>query len=79
MIGARLGGIPELVWNGETGWTFESGNAADLRAKIESHLSLPAPTIVEIGKTARNEVETHFNGERHYERLMAIYTSLIGH
>lgn len=31
IIGARIGGIPELVEEGRTGFTFESGNAADLR------------------------------------------------
>ncbi|HBK29531.1 MAG TPA: glycosyl transferase family 1, partial [Parabacteroides sp.] len=30
IIGARIGGIPELVEEGETGFTFESGNANDL-------------------------------------------------
>lgn len=30
IIGARIGGIPELVEEGKTGFTFESGNAVDL-------------------------------------------------
>lgn len=42
VIGANIGGIPELVVEGETGFTFESGNQADLAhaliraAKVES-------------------------------------------
>lgn len=31
IIGARIGGIPELVEEGRTGFTFESGNVADLK------------------------------------------------
>ena len=31
IIGARIGGIPELVEEGRTGFTFESGNIADLK------------------------------------------------
>ena len=31
IIGAHIGGIPELVEEGRTGFTFESGNAVDLR------------------------------------------------
>lgn len=31
IIGANIGGIPELVEEGKTGFTFESGNIADLR------------------------------------------------
>jgi glycosyltransferase involved in cell wall biosynthesis len=77
VIGARIGGIPELVRDGETGWTFESGNAADLRAKIETVLSTPAEIIIKMGKTARNEVENHFHADKHYEKLMEIYTQTI--
>ena len=31
IIGANIGGIPELVEGGKTGFTFESGNIADLK------------------------------------------------
>ncbi len=34
VIGARIGGIPELVIDGENGLLFESGNADDLAEKI---------------------------------------------
>lgn len=34
VLGADIGGIPELIRNGETGELFEAGNAEDLRAKI---------------------------------------------
>lgn len=35
VLGANIGGIPELIKVGETGELFESGNAEDLRRKIE--------------------------------------------
>lgn len=34
VLGAAIGGIPELIKSGETGELFESGNAADLKDKI---------------------------------------------
>ncbi len=34
VLGADIGGIPELIRVGETGELFESGNAEDLRSKI---------------------------------------------
>ena len=34
MLGARIGGIPELIEEGVTGMTFESGNGDDLTDKI---------------------------------------------
>ena len=35
VLGANIGGIPELIQPGKTGELFESGNAADLKQKIE--------------------------------------------
>lgn len=34
VLGANIGGIPELIQNGKTGELFESGNALELREKI---------------------------------------------
>lgn len=36
VLGANIGGIPELIEAGKTGELFESGNAADLKQKIEA-------------------------------------------
>ena len=36
VLGADIGGIPELIQAGKTGELFESGNAADLKRKIEA-------------------------------------------
>ena len=35
VLGANLGGIPELISDGETGELFQSGNEQDLHAKID--------------------------------------------
>lgn len=72
VIGARVGGIPELVKDGRTGLTFERGNSDDLRSKIESLLKDPQQ-ITEMGKKARQFVEESFNPEKHYRQLMKIY------
>lgn len=72
VIGARIGGIPELVKDGETGITFESGNVQDLRSKIEYLINNPNK-VSEMGINARKFVEENLNPEKHYERLMEIY------
>ena len=36
VLGADIGGIPELIRNGETGELFESGNAEQLKQRIET-------------------------------------------
>lgn len=34
VLGADIGGIPELIVEGESGWLFESGNVDDLKVRI---------------------------------------------
>ena len=72
VIGARIGGIPELVKENETGLTFESGNSEDLKAKI-TQLSKNTAEIERMGRNARRKVEEQFNTEIYYEKLMNIY------
>ena len=71
-VGARIGGIPELVRDWETGLTFTSGDVDDLRTKIELLLS-HKDSIPDMGRRARKYVETELNSEVHYEKLMHIY------
>ena len=72
VVGARIGGVPELVKDNETGLTFEAGDSEDLRAKIEFLLNSPG-RIVEMGKNARKFVEEELNEEKFYRRLIKMY------
>lgn len=72
VIGARIGGIPELVKDGESGLTFEPGNVEDLRDKIKYFINSPEK-ISEMGRNARKFVERELNPEKHYQELMKIY------
>jgi glycosyltransferase involved in cell wall biosynthesis len=76
VIGARIGGIPELVKDWETGLTFTSGDARDLREKIEQLLDNPEK-IPEMGRKARALVERELNPEIHYRSLLSIYERAI--
>ena len=71
-IGARIGGIPELVRDWETGLTFTSGDVDDLKDKIQLMLDNP-DKIIEMGQNARRYVEQELNSEVHYRQLMDIY------
>ena len=72
VIGARIGGIPEMVRDGETGFTFEPKNIDDLRGKIK--LLLDNRDLVDkMGHEARKFVENHLNPSRYYRDLMNIY------
>jgi glycosyltransferase involved in cell wall biosynthesis len=76
VVGARIGGIPELVQNWKTGLTYTSGDTADLRKKIAVMLE-NKDKIPEMGRNARAFVERELNADIHYERLMEIYQGII--
>jgi len=76
VIGARIGGIPELVRDNETGLTFESGNVDDLREKIQKLIGNPQ-RCNEMGKAARKRVEQKWGEESHYQKLMEIYSAAV--
>lgn len=77
VVGARIGGIPELVSDFETGITFESGNKVDLRDKIKWLIDNP-DDLMRMGKNARSFAEKELSDTIHYHRLMALYKSLLG-
>ncbi|OGD27400.1 MAG: hypothetical protein A2Y56_03420 [Candidatus Aminicenantes bacterium RBG_13_63_10] len=77
VVGARIGGIPELVRDGETGLLFEPGDAEDLRRKISALASNPG-RAEDMGRRARRLVVERLNPDGHYHRLMEIYRSLLG-
>jgi glycosyltransferase involved in cell wall biosynthesis len=72
VIGARIGGIPELVRDGETGLLFEPGNVRDLREKLMILAENPG-LAADMGKKARRLVEAQLNPDVYYSKLMEIY------
>jgi glycosyltransferase involved in cell wall biosynthesis len=77
VIGARIGGIPEMIDDGVTGYLFEPGNVADLRDKLEQFLSLPDAEVDAMGRSARNKVEKEHSAEAHYTGLMQVYSKAL--
>lgn len=71
VLGADIGGIPELIRSGKTGDLFESGSKADLKAKIEKLW-----TDKELaGQYVKNCRSISFDTiEEYVEKLMRIYS-----
>lgn len=76
VVASRIGGIPELVKDKETGLLFTPGDPRDLREKIQWFLRC-TDAIVVMGKNARQFVERELNPESHYTGLMQIYNRAI--
>jgi glycosyltransferase involved in cell wall biosynthesis len=72
VVAARIGGVPELVRDGTTGWTFEPGNPDDLRAKVRACLENPA-SVRAAGREARAFAERELSPAAYLRGLLAIY------
>lgn len=76
VVGARIGGIPELVRDGDTGLTFTAFDPVSLRDKLHRLLAQPG-LAVDLGRRARRLVEDDLNPERHHGALMEVYRDAI--
>jgi glycosyltransferase involved in cell wall biosynthesis len=76
VIGARIGGIPEMVMDGETGWTFESRNTVELSALLSRVAGMPSEKVAEVGRSARNHVSNNFNRAGYLQATLELYASL---
>ena len=68
VLGARIGGIPELIEEGVNGMTFESGNIQDLVSKIEEMMHKPFD-YEQISKNAK----AIYSDEEYYQFLINLY------
>lgn len=77
VIGARIGGIPEIVQDGETGYLFEPGNVDDLAAKLSEAAATDADTYQRLSMAARRFANRHFDPKKHYDQLIKIYSETL--
>ena len=76
VIGANIGGIPEMIEHGATGWLFESGKADALAHLLSEVASLPASTLHRMGRASRAMVEDRFNREGYIRSILELYSTL---
>lgn len=75
VLATRIGGIPELVTDGETGYTFTLGDVDDMRRCINRIFSDDEKTK-EISSKASN-LARQFTPELYYQNLMKVYESVL--
>jgi glycosyltransferase involved in cell wall biosynthesis len=76
VIGARIGGITEMMRDGETGFGFTSGSVPELTEVFVRTAALPDGTLEQIGREARRWIEVDFSVERFIERTSGLYAEL---
>jgi glycosyltransferase involved in cell wall biosynthesis len=76
VIGSRVGGIPELIYDGKNGLLFESGNAADL-ARVLTKAVHDDGLRERLGQQASVTALDNFSIEIAARRTEALYESLL--
>lgn len=76
VVGADIGGIPELIDTERTGWTFPSGDAEALAELLTRIDAMPDAQLQAMGSAARDHVATHYTRERYRDAMLAVYAEL---
>jgi glycosyltransferase involved in cell wall biosynthesis len=72
VVASRLSGIPEAVVDGETGWTFEPGDARALAGILDA-VAADRAQLERYGRAARARYEARHTIDRMVEGTLAVY------
>jgi glycosyltransferase involved in cell wall biosynthesis len=75
VIGFRMGGIPEIIQHGKTGFILDDFEPETLRQKMIDLYSHPEKAVA-MGQQARHYVESAHNPEQHCQEVLDIYYKL---
>jgi glycosyltransferase involved in cell wall biosynthesis len=75
-VATAVGGIPELIVDGETGWLTPAGDAPALAAALQRFLRHPHEAIA-FGQAARRRMEEKFALTRQVDRLLALWSEFV--
>jgi glycosyltransferase involved in cell wall biosynthesis len=76
VIGARIGGIPELIREDETGFVFTSGNVEALSDTLAKVAALPTSTLRRLGSAGREWMLAEFSPAAYRDRMMELYAEV---
>jgi len=77
VIGAKIGGIPELVLDNKTGFLFESKNVKSLVESINKAENLTDSEYLNLSKNAYEFAKENFNSEIYYKNLISVYKEVL--
>lgn len=75
-VATAVGGIKEVLENGESGLTASAGDTAALAGHCETLLKSPDDRLA-MGRRARLRVETEFSSEQQSQKLYRVYKELV--
>ena len=77
VVASNVGGLPEVVWNGETGFLSPVGNVEEM-AKQVRRLLTDVDLHARMSRAARSRAEAHFQLEPAVDRYQAVYRRVVG-
>lgn len=78
VIASAVGGTPEIITHGETGWLLPTPDAENLADMIEEAAALDADTMRQVAERARASVIERFGVATYLQRLDHLYGTLTG-
>jgi glycosyltransferase involved in cell wall biosynthesis len=75
VIATRMGGLPYIVEEGQSGLLFEAGQVDQLAQKVRQLADDPA-AAVRMGACGRRLSETKYGPEQGYMNLMSIFSQV---
>jgi glycosyltransferase involved in cell wall biosynthesis len=76
LIGSRIGGIPELIDEGRTGWLFPAGDVDALAALLRKVSEAPDVTLAAMGREGRARVERDFGRQGYIDAMLGLYADI---
>jgi glycosyltransferase involved in cell wall biosynthesis len=76
LVGARIGGIPELIEEGRTGWSFRAGDVADLARALDLARNTADIHLASMSAACRQLVSRNFSEHAYFEAMSALYDEL---
>lgn len=77
VIGAKIGGIPEIVIDSKTGFQFESGNADDLKDKIVSVNKLSDSEYQNLSSNTLKFANDNLSKDSYWNKLIDFYNRFL--
>ncbi len=77
VIGSRLGGIPEIVEDGKTGFLFGSADVQSLKDAIARSAAVDDSGYEAMCMNAKAFADRHFNPDNYVKELLPFYKSVI--
>ena len=75
LVASRVGGLPEIVVDGETGLLVEAGDVVGFAAAVSGLLADPV-AAQRMGRAARKRIEAQFRWQQHVASYHALYRAL---